>query len=298
MTDIDNIDWEVLLNRINYGKCTPFIGAGACVGILPLGSEIAKDLADQFNYPLDDRDNLPRVAQFVSIDRDPMVPKEYIINKFFSKKMPLPNFNNPNEPHSILSDLPFPLYITTNYDDFMMKALSKKKHPVRELCKWNKLLKNKSSIFQKKSGFEPSVKQPVVFHLHGHNEVIESIVLTEDDYVDFLVNISKDQNLLPSRIVGAFTTTSLLFLGYSLSDWNFRVIFRSLIDQIAKSITRSHISVQLVPIKDTASKVEKERVKNYFNRYFGKLDVQMYWGTCREFAAELRNRWEKFKAIP
>jgi len=297
MTDIDNIDWELLLNRINDGKCTPFIGAGACVGILPLGSEIAKDLADKFKYPLDDCDNLPRVSQFVSIKVDPMAPKDYIIKKFFPENMPLPDFNEPDEPHSILSDLPLPLYITTNYDNFMMKALSRKKDPIRELCKWNHLLKKQPSIFKKKSGFEPSVKQPVVFHLHGHNEVVDSIVLTEDDYVDFLINISKE-NVIPPRIEEAFTTTSLLFLGYSLSDWNFRVIFRGFISLVEKSIRRSHISVQLVPIKDTASEDEKKRVKNYFDRYFGQLNVRMYWGTCREFAAELRNRWEKFKAIP
>jgi len=41
---------------------------------------------------------------------------------------------------------------------------------------------------------------PVVFHFHGSYEIPESLVLTEDDYFDFLVNISRDEDLIPARI--------------------------------------------------------------------------------------------------
>ena len=34
-------DWTLLLRRIKDGKCTPFLGAGACYGALPLGSTLA-----------------------------------------------------------------------------------------------------------------------------------------------------------------------------------------------------------------------------------------------------------------
>ena len=33
-------DWEILLRRIDKGKCTPFLGAGACYGVLPLDAYI------------------------------------------------------------------------------------------------------------------------------------------------------------------------------------------------------------------------------------------------------------------
>ena len=38
--------------------------------------------------------------------------------------------------------------------------------------------------------FKPSPQTPVVYHLHGHRSVIDSLVLTEDDYLDYLVNMS------------------------------------------------------------------------------------------------------------
>ena len=39
--------------------------------------------------------------------------------------MKSPDFRAPSEPHAVLADLPLPIYMTTNYDDFMVKALGK-----------------------------------------------------------------------------------------------------------------------------------------------------------------------------
>jgi hypothetical protein len=288
----NGIDWNLLLDRIQDRKCTPFLGAGACFGVLPLGYEIAEECAKDYDYPLEDCHNLARVTQFVAVKRDSMYPKEWVLKRFFKGVGP-PDFTKRDEPHGVLADLPLPVYMTTNYDDFMVRALrGRNRDPKRELCRWNKYLRDKPSIFEEESGFEPTVANPVVFHLHGHNEVAESLVLTEDDYLDFLVNISKDQNLIPPRIQRAFTGTSLLFLGYSLFDWDFRVIFRSLVSYLERSVSRAHVSVQLVPLKDTAPAAQKKQAQDYLNDYFGELKVQVYWGTCREFAAELRRRWE------
>lgn len=102
----------------------------------------------------------------------------------------------------------------------MVQALrSRYKDPKRELCWWNQLVKDRPCIFESEPGFRPTVANPVVFHLHGHDEVVDSLVLTEDDYLDFLVNISRDRDLLPPRVQEALTGASLLFIGYRLADW-------------------------------------------------------------------------------
>jgi hypothetical protein len=222
-----------------------------------------------------------------------MRPK-YEIKERFEKVTP-PDFTEPDEPHQVLADLPLPVYITTNYDNFMVQALrGRNKNPERELCRWNRLVKEHPSIFEKEPGFDPTAKHPVVFHLHGHTEVPESLVITEDDYLDFLVNISKDQELITPRIQRAFRETSLLFLGYKLADWNFRVLFRSLVGYLEKSVSQVHVSVQLAPKEDEVSDKQKKEAQDYFDQYFDKLNIRMYWGTCREFAAELRRQWEAF----
>ncbi|MBE9534236.1 MAG: SIR2 family protein [Proteobacteria bacterium] len=289
---LEEKDWDTLLRRIKDGKCTPFLGAGACFGVLPLGSEIARKWAKEYDYPLCDINDLARVAQFLVVDRDDhMFPKEEIVRLF--KDVAPPDFNEPGEPHGILADLPLPVYITTNYDDFMVRALkSRNKDPKQELCRWNKYIKSQPSIFASEPGFTPSPANPVVFHFHGYKEVPESLVLTEDDYLDFLVNISRDQALLPPRIQKALTGASLLFIGYRLADWNFRVLFRGLINSMEGSLRRLSVAVQLPP---DASEPERLKAQSYLTEYFKNTDVRVYWGTARDFSTELKERWEKFK---
>jgi hypothetical protein len=291
---LEDRDWRLLLRRIKAGKCTPFLGAGACFGALPLGGEIAQEWAEDHHYPLEDCSDLARVAQFLAVHYDPMFPKEEILNRFFQNVAP-PDFTAPDEPHGLLADLPLPVYMTTNYDDFIVQALkSRDKDPERELCCWNELVKGQPSIFASEPGFRPTVARPVVFHLHGHNEVVESLVLTEDDYLDFLVNISRDRDLLPPRIQEALTGASLLFIGYSLADWDFRVLFRGLVTSTEPSLRRISVTVQLPPVPPDAPESMKQQVQEYLDKYFDERHVRVYWGTAREFATELRQRWEEF----
>ncbi len=72
------MNWNLLLSRIESGNCTPFLGAGAAAGTLPLGGDIAQRWADEYGYPLPDGGDLARVAQFIAVHDDPMAPKERV----------------------------------------------------------------------------------------------------------------------------------------------------------------------------------------------------------------------------
>jgi len=305
-------DWKILLKRIEAKTCTPFIGAGACAGTLPLGADIAREWAKDTNYPFplsDTGDNLSRVAQFWALS-DPIAPKEDIQSRF--KPIKHPNFSD-NEPHALLADLQLPIYITTNYDNFMVEALRTRHkrnskldpcEPQRELCRWNKIIEEETvSIFgtdEEKTNYVPTVEKPLVYHLHGHYDTPQSMVLTEDDYLDFLVNLSREnQTVLPPAIRTAMSKTSLLFIGYSLSDWNFRVLFRTLVGSEAATHSYPSIAVQLTP-SDLVDDSEEGKIQaqEYMQKYFGtiqKNQVKVYWGKATEFTSELRERWEKFK---
>lgn len=288
----EEIDWDLLLGRIKDGNCTPFLGAGACVEKIPIGSQIANEWAKDYGYPMEDSYDLIHVAQFVAVKKDPMTPKEVMCRKIkeLLKEVTPSYFEVPNEPHGVLADLELPIYITTNYDDLMVRALkSRGKTPIQEYCHWNKCIKKHKQTL---SDFDPTPDKPLVFHLHGIYEVPESLVLTEDDYLDFLVAISRDLNLLPPRIQEAFTDTSLLFLGYRIADWDFRVFFRILAEYLEISSKKRHYSVQLVP--GNVYEAQKEKAQEYLDHYFGKLDIHVYWHDCREFARELKTRWVAF----
>jgi hypothetical protein len=253
---------------------------------------VAQEWASKFHYPLDDRRDLVRVAEFLAVKHDPMFPKEQFLEDYLRRKK-LPDFGQADEPHCLLADLPLPVYITTNYDDFMVRALrARGKQPERELLKWNSYTKGKDSVFDAEPSYEPAKDRPVVFHFHGHDEISESLVLTEDDYLDLLVNISQDPTLIPPLIQQAMANTSLIFIGYSLNDWSFRVIFRRVLQSVDDSLRRISVTVQL-PLEDAVSPVGEEAQK-YLDRYYEKMNIQVYWGTARQFVAELGQRWKVF----
>jgi hypothetical protein len=272
--------WDVLIRRIKDGRCTPFLGAGAAYPTLPLGSEIAREWAEEYNYPLDNPSNLVEVAQYLAVKFDPLFPKERILERL--AKISPPDFNSPEESHGVLADLPLPIYLTTNYDDFMVRALrSRYKDARRELCRWNESIRGEPSVFD--SDFNPTVANPVVFHLHGHTTP-ESLVLTEDDYLSFLANTASTPNLLPIRIQAALDRSTCLFIGYRLADWNFRVLFQGLRPRL-KVLS---IAVLKPPGDSEAARNQQE----YLSRYYAHMDLEVYWGTAKEFCADLRQRWQ------
>jgi hypothetical protein len=285
-------DWAVLVARIKSGQCTPFLGAGMSSEKIPLGSDIAKKLAafnPDFDYPLPDKGDLIKVSQYIALTVDAATPKELVAD--IIKKAGYPDFDKPDEPHMALASLPLPLYITTNYDDFMYQALkwTQAKTPQIFINRWNesdqafKVAKEAAASNDSTTDIAATELQPAVYYFHGHKDHLDTMVLTEDDYLDFLVRISRDQALIPPRIQQAIGGTSLLFIGYSLNDTNFRVIFRGLVEQ-QKSTKKISVTVQIRP--------DEPRVVNYLTKYFGASGIRVYWGTAREFVNELKKRWD------
>lgn len=291
---LDDRDWDNLLRRIKDGNCTPFLGPGLYESILPSDHEIAQAWALEHQYPLSDPDNLPHVAQFLAITRDAAFPAEEIARRWQNPKT-RPNFREASEPHSFLAGLPLSLYITTNYDDFMFQALNYRlRKATREVCRWNSYVRDYPSVFDPGSTVEIGPASPVVYHLFGHAQTPESMVLTEDEYLDFLVNISRDQNIIPRRIQKALVNTSLLFIGYELTDWRFRVLFRGLIASLERSLRRTRVAIQLGPHPPENSEITVDHVRWYFEDYLAKDDVRIYWGSSFDFIKELNERWTEF----
>lgn len=277
-------NWDLLLRAIRTGRCTPIIGPGASAGILPPARQIARQWAQEFNYPFEDSSDLMRVAQFVSVSEGPAIPKASLARQLERFH---PNFSDPTEPYSILASLPLPLYITTNYDDFLLQALSMEaKKPHSEGSRWNSLLKSEKL---NSYNYTPSVHDPMVFHLYGRITQPESLVLTEDDYLDFLISSAEDENTIPNIVQMACSTNMLLFLGYGLDDWDFRVLFRTLSEYTRRSLRRRHIAVMLSPIVNSGL---SERAQNFYRNQFSNLGLEIYWGTIREFTADLKRHLE------
>jgi hypothetical protein len=70
------------------------------------------------------------VAKYVAATDDIMAPKEAFAEHYNS--LASPNFSGwPNEPHRVLPSFPFPVYLTSNFDDWMYRALKNTRNEMR-----------------------------------------------------------------------------------------------------------------------------------------------------------------------
>ncbi|HSE16777.1 MAG TPA: SIR2 family protein [Pyrinomonadaceae bacterium] len=288
---MQDTDWEVLMKRIKDGRCTPFLGAGVYSEGPSLRTAVAKKWAAEKDYPFSDSDDVASVARFLNVEYG---DAEYASGKYVEElsKVKPPNFDDPNEPYNILAKLPLPIYVTTNYDDMMEQALRKNNRDVKpDLCKWVKSIEDTSPLAEQ--DFKPNVANPCVFHLYGYTQTQQSMIISEDDYFQFLINVSKDHTLIPKRIEQAITGTSLMLLGYSLEDWDFRILFHFLAGYLKNSTSKTHVAVQLSP---SASDTDlKQRAQAFFDKYFASRspDIRVSWETTQKFVQMLGDSWQK-----
>jgi hypothetical protein len=293
---LTTMQWKALADSVRSGECTPLLGAGACTPTLPTGTELAAELAEEFNYPLHDREDLARVMQFLSITSgDATFAKREVLKRIRDRGYP--TFGG-DEPHHALASLDMPIYLTTNYDDFMVSALQAQRRDFRrDYCRWKQELAPHPGIWQSEPDFKPTLDRPVVYHLHGCDLLAQSLVATEDDYIEYIYNIARSGSMtktvnrsweiFPPAVLNAISANCLMFIGYRLADWNFRILFRWLVLSLGNSHKRLKVGVQLAPVNDERLAAAAE---DYLNKYFHKIfEVYVYWGTAPEFVAELRS---------
>lgn len=309
--------WPSLLRHIAARRCTPIIGPGLIEFILGSTRDVARRWADTYHYPMEphDREDLPQVAQYLAVQQEPRFPHDelraYLLRAIRTRHSAatetLPDSPDdpseldglvtalgehvqaaPSEPHRVLAALGAPLYLTANPDTLLERALERAgREPLSLLCPWNEDLVQQAEYTRPPEGYRPSPARPLVYHLFGLLRVPESYVLTEDEYFDFLIGVTRNNSLIPAVVRSALTNTALLFLGFQIDDWNFRVLFRSIMQREGRQLRRryTHVAVQVNPDDDRF--LDPASARRYLERYFGDADISIYWGSAEDFAAEL-----------
>ena len=107
------------------------------------------------------------------------------------------------------------------------------------------------------------------------------VVITEEDYIQFLTVINERVKGVPTHIVERLTRSTLLFLGYSLDDWDFRTLHKGLIEQrLAKHQRRTAFAIQWRPPR-------------FWVEYWTRKGVEIYDCDIYDFAEELQERYVK-----
>ena len=318
----NEIDWNLLKMLIRKGKLTPVIGDRVGHHGFLTSDTLVQQWATKIGYPMTKTRNITRVAQYRRDTTDPYLAKvdlldflkQYLLNESHGQyteafldslqeeadyldfsdvanRLNYPNFaGEEKNPLSILAQFDIPIYITTSFHPFMAQALAKttNKTPRIEVCPWyEETISNRSMLgsMLDAADYKDEPQNPIVYHLHGIDTIPESIVLTEDDYLDFLVRTTADANIVPARIAAALASSSILLIGYELQDWDFRVLFRGLIRSWHKQNRPRSICIQLDPNEN--DKENSLEIENYLKTYFIDYKFDIYWGDSVTFAHEL-----------
>jgi hypothetical protein len=330
---VNNIDWDFILGQIANKKLTPII-SNQLVSSTLFGNEgIIRAWANSINYPLvEDQDNLTRAAQFLSVTTKNSIQAKSNYLRFlnrrlieFAKAQPgadgsyltqverdartltfsqlaterlsYPNFRTETDhPLAVLASLDIPIFLTTSHHHFIEAALrAMGKAPRTEVYCWREgLAENIPPDYCSNFDFEPAIKTPLVYHLHGIDDYPDSLVLTEDDHLEFLVNVTQDirkADQIPSSVRNTLSNSMMLLLGYELHDWDLRVLVQGLIR--GKSHRFRSFAIQLEP-SETQGINDPKRFSTYLQEYFDKVEFDIYWGHPQEFTAELWEKWESF----
>jgi hypothetical protein len=134
---------------------------------------------------------------------------------------------------------PYQLIVTTNYDDVLERAFHEANEPFDLVTYGAEGQQRGKFTHHPHQGRPTTILEPNIYHdltteqrtvilkIHGAvnraDETRDSYVITEDHYIDYLARTDVSK-LFPVTLVEKLRRSHCLFLGYSLRDWNLRVI--------------------------------------------------------------------------
>lgn len=222
----------------------------------PIGMQLSERLAEKCNYPEEDIGNLQRVAWYYEH-----------ATKFRSRlvdevKAAVHTGKEPSPVLRALAQLGFPIVITTNYDQLYERSLDLlAQQAARAAGKPDDLVTNTkgnydlsiytplSKVKTRDCSREPSSARPYLLKIHGDVDHRESIVITDEDYIQFVLRMSDKEPYHPvgKSVMKHLMTWPTLFIGYRLSDYNLRLLFKTLRWKVDASDVPPTYSVDMQP---------------------------------------------------
>ncbi len=282
-------DWDTLIDPIQTGKCILMLGpdaAGEETGgrFTPLTEKLAnnlavtsqiKEMAETLKVPID-TSNLAQVSLYYEMRTKRRVrPK---VEEFYGARQ-----NQTSSFHENLAGLPFHLAITSTPDDMFYNALKKaNKNPRKAHYDFSG---NRKDFIPEGTG---TASAPLVFYLYGTIENPNSLVLTENDFLDFLVKIASGNPPLPSNVMSELRDRekSFLFLGFGFRHWYLRILLHILQVESKKYSSFALEQFDVDRLRDTI----------YF---FSESDykIRICNAELGSFAKGLRDRYQKMPAF-
>ena len=228
-SDADRKFIRALADRVRGGNCVLLLGPGVAVDprsadspLLStlLAHHLASDPDLQGRCPPEMQGNLRYVAQQYFQAKRSLEELHIETCDFYRNYEGLTT-----DCHRHLADLPFKLIISTTPDDFMFQALSETqgKRPAAAHYDFRRPEPVRIEAL-------PSAAAPLVYYLYGRHARPTSLVLSENDLIEFLVDVVRGEPPLPDYLRGRLgdPETTFLFIGFGFHNWYLRVLLHVL----------------------------------------------------------------------
>ena len=199
---------EEIIKRINkymsLGKVSVFVGAGVSrLSGYPSWNALVRKMSDEIGYTkvgeekFFSSEELLKIPQMYHNEHDKTAYLEMVKNAFAGEY-------EINEVHDLIFSLKPKHILTTNYDTLLEQTAVK--------------FGKNYSVINSDASVSSCDSNQYIIKLHGDFD--SSFVLKEEDYLNYEVNY-----MLVDKIVKSiFATTLVIFVGYSLNDYNIKLI--------------------------------------------------------------------------
>ena len=221
------------------GRLVPVLGADVV--------ELTTRLAERFEYP-SNGDALPRVAQYIAVMKGsgPLYDELHALLETELSPTPVHRFFAALPPLLRERGVPHQLIVTTSYDLALERAFldAGEQFDVvsylaagRNRGKFCHLAPDGSgTLIEVPNTYATELsleRRTIILKLHGqvgkspNEREWESFVVTEDDYIEYLAQ-SEVASVVPVALGAKLRRSHFLFLGYTMADWNLRLLLHRL----------------------------------------------------------------------
>jgi hypothetical protein len=215
---------ESFVRRLSAGQAALFVGAGLSKGsgLVDWKGLLAKP-AEELGISIDSGADFEDVAEFFAQERGRVALIEHLMNNLVQPA-------EYTENHRLIARLPASEIWTTNYDTLLEDAY-------RDAGKSCDVKRRDTDFVVDRPDAEVRI-----YKMHGDFTCQEEVVITRTDYDQY----DEHHRLMGGKFLNTMADTTLLFLGFSFSDPNFRRIVGSLASRLGSNL-RPHYAVMLRP---------------------------------------------------
>lgn len=201
-----------LRHAIESGECVLFVGAGIGGNVrapdgspAPDGVTLAKELAEYFSIDAGGESDLAKIAEVVQLRKGRTELEAFLKGRLAELE--------PDENLRWLFSLRWKAIFTTNYDSVIERAYELNPTPQQRPVT--------ISVTADMVPFDARLDVPI-YHLHGalFGRTNPVIVITQSDYARF----SEGRRMLFELLKKEFTTSMVLYVGYSNRDPNWKMV--------------------------------------------------------------------------